>query len=416
MADKLQNDPITIGWRRSVMFILLVIMMASVFFSRALLSVSMIAFVLFSFLHRDFKRQLVTFFTSPLLLGMSILFLLPAVSGLWSRDEEQWMDIVRIKLPLLVMPLAFAAPFGLSKRQWRGLIVLFIAFVTAGTLWSMAYYISDIKTVHENYLRSQILITPLGNDHVRFSWMVCAAVLFSAFLWWKKKIELKKNSWLLIAMIAWLIAFLHILAARTGLFCFYFILFITAVWFVFMKWKARYGLGILAILIVLPLIAYFTLPTFQNRVKYFLYDLPYFSKVHYHPGMNDAVRVISLKAGWNIMNEHPVAGVGFGDVLPETQKWDVLYYSPMLETDKIYPSSEWLIYGAGCGWPGFILFTMIMIIPFTLKIREDRLCWLLLNTTAGLTFLFDIGLEVQFGVFVYSFVTLLCWKWLRAES
>jgi len=30
-----------------------------------------------------------------------------------------------------------------------------------------------------------------------------------------------------------------------------------------------------------------------------------------------------------------------------------------------------------------------------------------------LSLLFDIGLEVQFGVFIYSFVVLWCWKWLE---
>jgi O-antigen ligase len=416
MPDKLQNDPGTTGWRRPIIFILLVIMMAAVFFSRVLLSASMMAFVLVSFLHRDFKKQLVIFFTSPLLLGMSLLFFLPALSGLWSQDQEQWMAIVRIKLPLLFLPLAFAAPFGFSKKHWQVLIALFIVFVTAATFWTMAYYISDINMVHENYLRSQIMITPLGNDHVRFSWMVCIAILMAAWLWLEKIRELKKNSWLLVITIAWLVVFLHILAARTGLFSFYLILFMTALWLLFRKWKTRIAAGILIVLVALPFIAWFALPTFQNRVKYFLYDLPYFSKAHYQPGMNDAVRIISLKAGWDIMNKNPVGGVGFGDVLPETKEWYAAYYPQMIEKDKIYPSSEWLVYGAGCGWFGFILFTIVMIIPFLFKIKGSRLPWLLLNATAALLFLFDIGLEVQFGVFVYSFVILCCWKWLRAGS
>ena len=63
------------------------------------------------------------------------------------------------------------------------------------------------------------------------------------------------------------------------------------------------ALALLIILIALPVIAYFTLPTFQNRVKYFMYEMEYFKKAHYLPGANDAVRVISLKAGWNVMNK-----------------------------------------------------------------------------------------------------------------
>jgi hypothetical protein len=36
----------------------------------------------------------------------------------------------------------------------------------------------------------------------------------------------------------------------------------------------------------------------------------------------------------------------------------------------------------------------------------------MINITAGFSLLFDIGLEVQFGVFVYSFIVLWLYQWL----
>jgi len=69
----------------------------------------------------------------------------------------------------------------------------------------------------------------------------------------------------------------------------------------------------------LPFVAYKTVPSFHNRVKYFLYDFEYSKKTAYLPGANDAVRMISLKAGWNVMHREPLTGVGFGDVIRETK-------------------------------------------------------------------------------------------------
>ena len=115
------------------------------------------------------------------------------------------------------------------------------------------------------------------------------------------------------------------------------------------------------------------------------------------------------------MNKHPVAGVGFGDVLSATKKWYAVNFPQMLEADKIYPSGEWVIYGAGCGWPGILLFSFVMIIPFWIK-TGNRLLWWLVNATASFSFLFDTGLEVQFGVFIYSFIILWWWKWLNPEK
>ena len=208
----------------------------------------------------------------------------------------------------------------------------------------------------------------------------------------------------------WLIVFLHILAARTGLFSFYIMLFAVALWLIIKKMKWQYGIILLVSLIALPVVAYYVLPSFQNRVKYIRYDMGYFKEAHYLPGANDAVRVISMKAGWSLLKENPVKGVGFGDIGSATEKWDDANYPGMLERDKIYPGSEWLIYGVGSGIPGFLVFTFCMIIPFFTK-NKNRLLWWLLNMTAAFGFLFDIGLEVQYGVFIYSFLVLWWYKW-----
>ncbi len=408
------------------MFTLAISMVTALFFSRGLLSVSMAAFVVVSFFHTGFKKHLSDFFSSPLLWSMSLLFFLPLLSGLWSEDKKEWADIARIKLPLLFLPLAFAGPFHFSKKQWDWLVYIFVGLVTAGTCWSMLHYISNVADINESYLRAKSLVTPLENDHVRFSWLVSVCILLAGWFSVTRRNESRLISWLFVVIAIWLSVFLHILAARTGLFSFYIMIAGTGCWLIFKKRKPatpagqpgtgwKFGLVLIVGLLVLPMIAYKVLPSFQNRVKYFLYDKGFFEKAHYLPGSTDAVRVISLKAGWSIMREQPVTGVGFGDVMAKAKKWYETNYPPMIEADKIYPSSEWMLYGAGCGWPGFILFSLVMLIPFIIK-TNNRLLWWLLNATAAFSFVFDIGLEVQFGVFIYSFIILWWWKWTNAAS
>ncbi len=118
---------------------------------------------------------------------MSLLFILPLISGIWSEDKKEWLNILRIKLPLLVLPLAFASPFIFSPKQWQALAFIFIALITAGTVWSMFHYVPDMAAVNEGYLRAKTMITPLEDDHVRFSWLISMAVLFTAWLWWQQK-------------------------------------------------------------------------------------------------------------------------------------------------------------------------------------------------------------------------------------
>lgn len=425
MQNKLLNDRVITGWRGSIIFVLLVIMLSALFFSRALLSVSMMVFVAFSFFHNDLKKHFSQFFSSPILWGMSLLFFIPLLSGFWSEDKNEWLDIMRIKMPLLFLPLAFAGHFKsdqeqLSIKQWDWLGYIFIALVTAGTIWSISHYLSDAASINESYLRAKSLETPLENDHVRFSWLVSAAIILSGWLCFQNRKKSKLISFLLVLISSWLIVFLHILAVRTGLFSFYIVATGVSLWLIFKKinpiavrWKS--GVVLLVLTIALPFIAYKTIPTFHNRVSFFLYEKGYFKKANYLAGSTDAVRVVSIKAGWNVMNQNPVTGLGFGDVLANTKNWYGENYPSMIEADKIYPSSEWMMYGAACGWPGFLLFTVIMFIPFLVKTR-NKLLWWLLNGTAAFSFLFDIGLEVQFGVFIYSFIILWWWKWLQVEK
>jgi O-antigen ligase len=390
-------------------------MMVSLFFSRAVLSVSMIVFAAVAFFHADYKKQIAHFFSTPLLWGMSLLFFLPLLSGLWSDDKKEWAEIIRIKLPLLFMPLAFAGDLPVSKKQWKWIGYTFITLVTVGTVWSMFHYVMNATEINESYLRAKSLLTPLENDHVRFSWLVSVAVLLAGWLLLVTRKENKLVSSLLAVTTIWLVIFLHILAARTGLISFYLIAITTGLWLIFKKLKWKPGLVIIILLTALPLIAYKTVPTFHNRVQYILYDKGYFEKTHYLPGSTDAVRVISLKAGWNVLQQQPITGVGFGDIIATTKQWYAVNYPLMIETDKIYPSSEWLMYGTGCGWPGFLLFSFAMFIPFFIK-TNNKLLWWLLNATAAFSFLFDIGLEGQLGVFIYSFIILWWYKWFEPEK
>lgn len=419
IPDKIQNDFISKDWRQAILFILLIAMMSSLFFSRVVLSLSMAAFIVLSFFHKEIKNHFRIFFSTPLLWGMSLLFFLPLLSGLWSDDKNEWLEIIRIKLPLLFLPLSFASPFRLSKKQWEIISILFILLVIAGSAWSMVQYFSDMKAIHQGYLQSKILRTPLENDHVRFSWLVSVAILLSARMAWQKRAAIgtkKFFSWAFLITAAWLTIFLHILAVRTGLLCFYTMIIITSAWFIIKRISRRLGLALIIVWIAFPITAYFIFPTFQNRIKYFLYDLSFSGKAHYNPGMNDAIRIISMKAGWSVMNEDPLKGAGFGDILTQTKKWYAAHYPQMKEEDKIYPGSEWLMYGAGCGWLGLVIFTWVMFIPFFVRFSCGKLFWYLLNVTFVISFISDIGLEVQYGVFLYGFIVLWWWKKLLIQK
>ncbi len=413
MRNKLPNDPVNPGWRNRLIFGFLLLMLASLLVSRALLSVSMMGFIIASLWHKNISATIKEFFSTPFLWSMSILLFIPLVSGLWSEDKSTWLEVMRVKLPFLFLPLAFAGHWQLNKQQWQLLITCFLLIVFAGTIWSIVLYFTDSATIHEAYLKAKTMPVPMQGDHVRFSWCVAIAVIIAIMTITKE--TAKKINLPLLLLTGWFITYLHLLAARTGLFTFYIFLAAFLVYQLVYVKRKKISLLIIITGLLLPVIAWFLFPTFQNRFKYLRYDFDFVKNSSYLPGATDGNRLFSFKAGWQILKENP-GGVGAGDLRKAVNEWYEKNIPQMQDADKLYPSNEWLVHGGFAGWPGLLLFTLAMLLPFFARSAPADFGWYCFHTTAVLGFMTDTSLEVQYGVFLYSFITGCWWKWLKPEN
>jgi len=393
--------------KQRFIFFSIVLMLVSLFTSRFLLSVSFILFLLLTCFHKNIIQQLIFFFQNPFLLGIGFLFFIPFVSFLWSEDRNMWMHFARIKLPLFLFPVAFAGKWQLSLKQWKYVAVVFIFIVFAGCCWSLWQYEQNMHTIHEQYLKAKLIPTPLENDHVRYSLVVVIAVICLVLLLQKYRLETK---WFMLLFAAvFFIVYLHILSARTGLISLYF--FLTG-YFFYLSLKLRRTKWLIVffmVVIAMPVAAWLIFPTFQNRIRYNLYDLSNVRSNKYISGSNDGNRILSLRAGWNVLQENPF-GVG-SDVVKKTYEWYDNNVPQMLKSERLFPSSEPLMYGGFGGWIGLILYFIIMVLPLFERLKTNYFFWCILNLSMAFSLLFDIGLEAQFGVFIYAFIVLWWWKW-----
>lgn len=398
--------------RAHILFALLIAMMAGLFFSRALLSVSVIVFSAISLLHPNYKLHIREFLHQPLCWGTSLLFFIPLLTGLWSADRSQWLQMMQVKLPLFFLPMAFAWPLAFSEKHWRWLMGLFVLLIIGGAAYYLLDYFEYRYFYDLQYLKGRLLDTPLENDHVRFSLLVFVAIVFSGYQYYLGKT--KQLAWVWIVFICLLVAYLHILAARTGLLAFYVSL---AGWVIYLFKKARPAIAIamISLLILIPLSAWFLMPSFQNKWRLFRYESSYFLHGSYSPSSNDMIRVISIKAGWHLLRSNPVMGTGYGDILKESRDWYAINYPSMREDDRIYPSSQFLLFGAGTGVLGLIVFCLLMAAPFTMRMNAI-LPWRMITLGLASSYLFDIGLEVQYGVFLHCFILFLSWQWMKRQN
>lgn len=397
-------------WRTKAVFGRLLLTAAAAFISRGTLSVNLALFICLAVLHKSFFAQARVFVRTPFLLGLSLLFLIPFVSGLWSSDIEQWANVLRLKLPLFFLPLAFAGKPPLSAKQWRMLALFFLLLIFGGCVWGLLDYAQHAAQIHEDYLRAKTICTPFENDHVRFSWAVSVAVIVCLLL--RREAAQKTQKVLLLLLAGFFAVYLHMLAARTGLLSLYLFLFIYATALLTKAQNRKRPVLLLCALLLAPLLAYVLLPTFKARLRYNLYDLSFVRKAEYLPGSSDGARTMSLKAGWQVLKKNPF-GAGAGDLMHEAGKWYAANVPQVLPSDKFYPCSEWLAYGGFAGWPGVILFTVLMFLPFFAKHVRHRVYWTGFHATAAISFLFDIGLENQYGIFCTHFLRVCFGRALR---
>lgn len=329
------------------------------------------------------------------------MILLPViVSGFWSDDTTLWWNSVSVKLPLITMMLGLSAVL-ITVKRWRQLSYLYIIVITAGCTWSFGQYIGNTIAIEAAYLKAKVLPTLADADYIRFSWMVVIAILLGI-----KSLETETNKpirTVLVILLVLLILYLHLLASKTGLLCLYagILIYLTYILFIEKKWKK--GLAIIAVFSVIALLAYNTMPTLRNRVQYVVYDFSNYSRGNLLPGYNDAARWLSVRAGYSITQQHPLTGVGFGDMLTEVNRWHQKEQPNSFVYERFLPACEWLVYGAGSGWPGMICFTAGIVLLLFSTTSKNKIS-VILSVTTLIPLLTDDTLEGQYGVILLAFI------------
>jgi hypothetical protein len=160
---------------------------------------------------------------------------------------------------------------------------------------------------------------------------------------------------------------------------------------------------VLVMITIAATIAYKSLPTLRNRMQYVVYDYSLFSKSDTGRGYNDAARWLSIRAGYDLTTTHPLTGVGFGDIRSEVNEWHNRHHPQSFDYERFLPANEWMVYGAGSGWPGMLCFTAGLFLLLIRTTSSDILS-VLLSVTAFIPMLTDDSLEGQFGVVLLCFI------------
>jgi O-antigen ligase len=384
------------------------LMWAGLLWSRALLSLAMVAFFAAALLSGPLSEKVRRLRRSPFLLSLAALFLIPFVSGLWSADLRYWVKVMQDKTPLLLVPLCAGSLADLPAVIRRHLSRFALATLALSMAIALARYLLHAREVGEAYLRAKVMRVDMDSDHIRYAWLlaVVGAWLLHALLDEARPLRRseRRAGWVLLAGIG---AFLHLLASKTGLLAFY----LCAAIALFHYRRRPAVRRVAAAAPLLPLAAWLLLPTFRNRLRFIRWDFQNYSRGGYTEGLSDTPRVLSFDAAWDIIRESPWLGTGFGDLRGAMSDWYTRHAPYMLPYEHLLPSNEAVLHAAAVGIPLTLLFAAATLTPLLLRAHRESYACLAFHAVAFLGLQYEVGLETQYGIFIYA--VMGCWGHLR---
>ncbi|HHG84900.1 MAG TPA: O-antigen ligase family protein [Bacteroidetes bacterium] len=388
-------------WARRLTFLGLMLCMAGLVTSPALLSIGTITMILPAFAALPLREQLRRFFWNKPFLLISLILIVQILSALWTREEQvgAWLEQVKVKLPLLfgLYSVAVMGPF--SRKEIRlALIVLLLSvvFIGAGTL--VDYILHKEEIDHRIQISKEVQVW-LGINHIYFSiisgFSVIAGVWLAQF---RQPLRWKFERPVIIGLSLFVFVLMHVLTTRTGLVG----LYLTGglIGFVYVLYQKKYLIGLLAFLFVgsLPVVGYHSVPSFQHRIDNTWMDVSRYFSGKDPNYLSIGTRLESWKTAVNIFRKQPLLGVAMADIKADMTDQYVADKTLLCPENFILPHNQFLRYLAGFGLLGTLPFLIGWFwLPLWKKVPKDWIFWAFW-LTFSLAMMGESTLERQVGI------------------
>lgn len=160
----------------------------------------------------NFKLKILKCSKNKMLLLVIAIYILHLVGLLYTSDYNYALNDLRIKLPILILPLIFASMKQINSNSFLKLLQFFVLAVVIGTIISI--YIKLSRNISDTREISIFI------SHIRFALMICFSIFIITFFLIKRIFQGKLSNIFLILILLWLIIFLFILKALTGILIF----------------------------------------------------------------------------------------------------------------------------------------------------------------------------------------------------
>lgn len=241
----------------------LLLLTASLPLSKFAMSISQFMIVGGWLLSGDLISRLRTFMRStPALLLVSI-FLLHIIGLAYTSDFNYAFKDIRIKLPLLLLPVILSSANPITEKQFNGILLALIAGTFVSSMISIMILLGWL-----NYPVNDIRDISIFISHIRLSLLCCLSVFVIIWLLSRKSSPYSQLiQWLLTIAGVWLLFFIIILESLTGVAVLLCSLIFLPLWMLFRGSNRIYKSIILFTSIALPLFAFLYVKSVYDRLN-----------------------------------------------------------------------------------------------------------------------------------------------------
>ncbi|MEM1214887.1 MAG: O-antigen ligase family protein [Bacteroidota bacterium] len=257
--------------------------------------------------------------------GVLLLIMLVPLLRFWPVDHPDYLlERLRIKVPFVVLPLAFVMLPRFDRRMLTTIFYTLLTCLFVTSLGVLFNYLQNYEVLTEILRRGHHIPTP--RNHIRYSLLLAWGIVVGVHVYaedWRLRYAWEPK--IVLGITLYLFFFIHLLSVKSGLL----ILYICLLWMV-LRWTAErrslaYGLLALAGLVLVPILANYLIPSFANKVDYFLYDIHQFLAGQ-GADHSDSGRLASYDAGIHVIQEAPFWGVGTSNIKAEITAYFQAHY------------------------------------------------------------------------------------------
>ncbi|MBI1221417.1 MAG: hypothetical protein GC180_02340 [Bacteroidetes bacterium] len=348
-----------------------------------------------------------------------LIWVMNLLSGLWSENIHDWLQVIVRQLALILIPLAALNPpdktgnsfFKKAHLYWISLAAVFaiislfryllyknnidLALLESGAIpiWDGKSWPWHLTAISSSKFQES------GINHIYFSLIQAVALFYCGFAWSKSK----KAIWLVLGIIH--LITIHWFLARTGIIGLYFGLLILMLWHWRRSKSNKYVWIGLGFCLIIPLVSYFSFEAVRNKVKNSMEDL---QAIHGDRSINHrslAMRVEAWKTAWHILKKHPM-GVGLGDADQAMAQQYNEDESMLWLENRIPPHNQYLEIAIASGWPNALLLLSLLIGGILDYWRKPRLLKLAIYSCFLVALCFESILQTQLGICLFPFFLL----------